>query len=128
PERNYAKVNGAPTVLLKLSLMEISRLRHKNRIFPFYMLNYSDQGELELAKKIENMICPMSDEEFFAFFIEKTDIWEKATLHQKDFIKNVYPPDEANHAAVSRALAKAFSKKYRYSDYTRNNTSKVVKR
>jgi hypothetical protein len=103
PERNYSKVNGAPAVLLCLSLMEASRLRHKMRIFPFSMLNYSNQEELDFANKIQNMICHMSDEEFCNFFIETTDIWEEATPYQKDFIKKVYLSDETNQFAVSRA-------------------------
>lgn len=114
PERNYTKVNGAPAVLLNLSIKEKNRLRHKHRIFPFSILNFSDQKELEVYNRIENMICPMSDEEFFTFFIDKTDTWKKASPQQKDFIKAVYPAHEANHYEVSRALAKAFSKKHRY--------------
>jgi hypothetical protein len=87
PERNYAKVRWAPTVLLGLSLAEINLLRRKRRIFPFFMLNLSDQEELEHAQRIQNLIRPISDEEFITFFIEKTDIWKKSTPHQKDFIK-----------------------------------------
>ena len=128
PERNYAKVNGAPTVLLNLSLAKISRLRHNHRIFPFIMLNYTEQEELDFAQKIENMTCPMSDEEFFSFFIEKTDIWEKASPRQKNLVKAIYPPYKVNHHEVSRALAKGFSKKYRFSNEAENNTSKIAKR
>jgi len=126
PERNYAKVNGAPAVLLNLSLTKINELRHKHRIFPFSMLDYSDQEEIDFAKKIENMICPMSDEEFFSFFIEKTDIWEMASQQQKNFIKTVYPPHEVNHYEVSRALAKGLSRKHLFSNVTQNNTKKIV--
>jgi len=128
PERNYAKVNEEPTVLLYLSLKAINNLRYKHRIFPFSMLNYSDQKELEVANKIQNMDLPMSDEEFFSFFIEKTDTWEKASQQQKDFIKKVYPTDKVNHYEVSRALAKAFSKKNRYSDANGNDSTKIAQR
>ena len=100
-------------MLLNLSLMEVDRLRRQQRLFPFYMLNRPDQEELALAKKIEKMISPMSDEEFITFFIDKTDIWENASTQQKDFIKQVYPAQEINHNEVSRALAKGFSKKNR---------------
>ena len=127
-EKNYAKVNESPAVLLNLSLMKISSLRIKHRIFPFSMLNYSDQTELEFAKKIENMIYPMSDREFYTFFIEKTNIWETASPQQKNIIKNIYPPYEANHNEVSRALAKGISKSYRDYDDTWNNSEKIVKR
>jgi len=92
PERNYTKVNGAPTVLLNLSLMKVDRLRYKQRLFPFYMLNHSHQEELDFTKRIEKMILPMSEKEFLNFFINKTDIWEKASSQQKHFIKEVYPP------------------------------------
>jgi hypothetical protein len=111
PERDFTKVNGAPSVLLNVPLEVYSKLRHKHRIFPFFMINYSDQEELETVKKIEKMIRPMSDEEFYTFFIGKTDTWERALPCQKEFIKRTYPAHEINHNEVSRALAKGFSKK-----------------
>ena len=123
-ERNYPKVNDAPAVLLNLSLGKINRLRHEERIFPFTMLNYPDQQEFEFANKIEKMIRPMTDEEFFAFFIENTNKWKEASSQQKDFIKEVYPASVANHYGVSRAFAKAFSKKNQYNDDNRNNPAK----
>jgi hypothetical protein len=128
PERNYAKVNGAPTVLLNVSFKRLNRLRHQKRVFPFYMLNYSDKEELNFFNKIENLICPMSDEEFFTFFIEKTDIWEKASLQQRNFIKKVYPPNEANHYGVSRELARTFSKNNTHPDDPGNDTLKIAQR
>ncbi len=126
PERNFAKVNGAPSVLLTVPLMVYSSLKHNHRIFPFFMINHSDQEEIETAKNIENMVRPMSDEEFYTFFIEKTDMWEKALPHQKDFIKRIYPAHETNHNEVSRALARGFSKKNRYFDDILNDTHKAV--
>jgi hypothetical protein len=105
PERNYGKVNCAPTVLLKLPLTEINALRHKCRVFPFFMLNFSEQEELEFATTIQNMTRPVSQEEFITLFIEKTDGWEKASPHQKDFIKNMYLHDENDHNAVSSAIS-----------------------
>ena len=128
PDRKYGKVNGAPTVLLKISLEALSRLRRTHRAFPFNMMNFSDQKELELAKKIENMVHPMSDEEFYTFFLEKTDTWERALPQQKDFIKRVYPAHEINHQEVSRALARGFSKKNRSSDDTQDNTAELIQR
>ena len=121
PERNYAKVNGAPTVLLKLSLEEINRLRRTHRIFPFNMIHFSDLREVELANKISNMVRPMSVEEFYSFFIEKTDKWERALPQKKDFIRNVYPADKINHHDVARALARGLSEKHRFSDNAQNN-------
>ena len=128
PERNYGKVNGAPTVLLNLSLMEVDRLRRQQRLFPFYMLNRPDQEELELAKKNKKMNSPMSDEEFFTFFIDKTNLWENASPQQKNFIKQVYPAHEVNHNEVSRAMAKGFSKKNRTTDTPPSNATKVAGR
>ncbi len=109
--RKYAKVNGAPTVLLNLPLELPEMLKEKRRIFPLHMLNYSDQKEMEITKEIEAMVTPLSEEEFYHFFIEKTDIWEKATPQQKSYIKKIYPPDQTDHFKVSRALAKGLSKK-----------------
>lgn len=128
PERSYAKVNGAPTVLLRLSLKQVQRLRQSRRIFPFNIIEISDQRDLEVAKKIENRIQPMTVEEFYTFFIEKTDTWEKALSQQKEFIKNIYPADNINHNEIARLLAKDFSKKQHLSDDTRINTAKVVQR
>jgi hypothetical protein len=120
PVRSYAKVNGKPTVLLNLPLDLPEMLQNKRRIFPLYLLNYSDQEEFDIAERIQNMHKPISDEEFYTFFIEKTDIWAKASPLQKEFIKKVYPLNKANHYEISRALARAFSKKNQSSDVTRN--------
>jgi hypothetical protein len=111
PVRNYAKVNGKPTILLNLPLSLPENLRVKRRIFPLHMLKYPEWKELEVAKKIEEMISPISDEEFYTFFIEKTDCWEKASDQQREYIKRTYPPNGTNHFAVSRALASEFSKR-----------------
>jgi hypothetical protein len=112
PVRKYAKVNDAPTILLNLPLQLPGILKDKQRIFPLYLLNYSKRKELEVANKIKSMLYPMSDEEFYTFFIEKTDTWEKASAEQKDYIKKVYPADQADHFSISRALARAVSKKH----------------
>ena len=109
--RKYAKVNGAPTVLLNLPLMLPVKLRDKQRIFPLAMLKYSARQELEVIQKIETMLRPLSDEEFFYFFIDKTNTWEKATIIQKDYIKKIYPSHRVDHFKVSRAMAKGFSQK-----------------
>jgi len=128
PERNYAKVNGAPTVLLKLSLQEVIRLRQTHRIFPFNIMPFSDQRDLELAKKIENQVQPMSVEEFYTFFIELTDTWEKSLPQHKEFIKSIYPASNIDHNEVARLLAREFSKKHNFSEDTQRNTAKIVQR
>jgi hypothetical protein len=77
------------------------------------MLNYSYQKEIEVTKKIEAMLTPISEEEFYYFFIEKTNTWEKATSQQKEYIKTIYTAHQTDHFKVSRALARGFSKKIR---------------
>ena len=124
--RSYSKVNGIPTVLLNLPLKLPDMLRGKQRVFPRPMLNYSEREELDIAERIQDMHRPMSDEEFYTFFIEKTGVWAKASPQQKEFIKKVYPADKVNHNEVSRALARAFSKKNRSSDVIRKNSAKIA--
>lgn len=126
PEKNYARVNGAPAVLLNLSLKLPGILKSKQRIFPLYMLNYSESEELDIAERFLDMHCPMSDEEFYTFFIEKTDVWATASPTQKEFIKKVYPADTVNHTEVSRVLARALSKKNRSSDVAQQNSAKIA--
>jgi hypothetical protein len=128
PERSYAKVNGAPSVLLNVPLIEYSRQENRQRNFISYMINNSELDELDLARKIEIMHAPISDEEFYTFFIEKTEIWEKCSQKQKDFIRNAYPSHAINHYAVSRALAKGFSRKNHHSDDTPRLTTRVAQR
>ena len=88
--RNYAKVNGAPTVLLNLPLLLPDVEKEKRRIFPLSLLNYSDQKELEVIQKLEAMLIPLSEEEFHYFFMEKTDVWKNAIPEQKDYLKKIY--------------------------------------
>ena len=126
PERSFAKVNGAPSVLLNVPLKIYSSLKHEQRIFPFFMINHSDQEEKKVADTIENMIRPLSDKEFYTFFIEKTDTWERAFPHQKDFIKKAYPFHNTNHNEVSRALASGFSDKSLDTDQKLNECKKAV--
>jgi len=126
PERSFAKVNGAPSILLKIPIVKYSRLKPTQRVFPFFMMNFSEQEELEIAKKFETMVRPMSNEEFYTFFIDKTDTWEQALPHQKEFVKKAYQAYEINHYEVSRALARGFSKKHRPSDAELEDTSKAM--
>ena len=121
--RKYEKVNGAPTVLLNLPLKLPQILKENRRIFPLYMLNYSYPEEIEVAKEIEAMLSPISDEEFYYFFIEKTDTWENATQQQKEYIKKLYPAHQTDHFKVSRALAQGFSRKIQN---TQNKNEKSI--
>jgi hypothetical protein len=90
------------------------------------MINNSELDELDLARKIEIMHAPISDEEFYTFFIEKTDIWVKCSQQQKDFIKKIYPTCDANHYEISRALAKGFSKKNSYYEDMENDAKSAI--
>jgi hypothetical protein len=115
--RKCPRTNGIPAVLLNLPLSLTRKLRRKKRIFPFSMINYSEQEEIKLARKFKRMLLPMSDIEFYTFFIEKTDLWYKASDEQKDYIKKLYPADQTNHSSISRALAKTISNKYENRKY-----------
>jgi len=128
PEKNYAKVNGAPAVLLNLSLKLPSILKHKQRIFPLYMLDYSEREELDIAKRIQDLHRPVSDEEFYTFFIEKTNVWEMANMAQKEYLKAIYDGRGTDHFSISRALAKGISKKFQddESEY-QNPEAKTIK-
>jgi hypothetical protein len=106
------RTDGVPAVLLNLPISLTRKLKRNKRLFPFSMINYSEQEEVELARKLERMILPMSDIEFYTFFIEKTDLWYKASDIQKDYIKKLYPADLTDHSSISRALAKTVSNKY----------------
>ena len=106
------RANGVPAVLLNVPLSLLENLRKKKRVFPFSMFQFSEQDEIKLARKLKSMLLPMSDLEFYTFFIEKTDLWEKASDEQKDYIKKLYPANHTDHFSISRALAKTVSKKY----------------
>ena len=122
PEKNYAKVNGAPAVLLNLSLKLPSILKHTQRIFPLYMLDYSEREELDIAERMQDMRCTMSDEEFYTFFIEKTNVWEMANSAQKEYLKAIYDGRGTDHFSISRALAKGISRKLQANEIVYQNS------
>ena len=105
------RANGVPAVLLNVPLALLENSRKKKRVFPFAMFQYSEQDEIKLARKLKRMLLPMSDLEFYSFFMEKTDLWEKADDEQKDYIKKLYPANQTDHFGISRALAKTVSEK-----------------
>jgi hypothetical protein len=90
PVRNYEKVNGEPTVLLHLPLKLPDKLRQSSRIFPLSLFNYSKSQEQTIASMIDLMTTPMTRQEFNSFFIEKTDICNKASFEQREFIQSIY--------------------------------------
>ena len=119
------RANGTDAVLLYLPLSLPNNLRNQRRIFPLNLFNYTEQEEISIATRLEQMLLPISDEEFYSFFIEKTEVWEKATAEQKKYIKQIYPPDKVNHFEVLRALAKGFAKRNKDSDDTRIKSLKI---
>lgn len=90
PIRNYEKVNGEPTVLLHLPLRLPDELRQSRRIFPLSLFSYSKPQEQAIASIIDLMANPMTRQEFKYFFIEKTDIWNKATFEQREFVQSIF--------------------------------------
>ena len=92
-QKKCLRANGVPAVLLNLPLSLLGNLRKKKRVFPFSIFHNSEQDEIKLARKLKRMHLPMSDLEFYTFFIEKTDLWEKASDEQKDYIKKLVSAD-----------------------------------
>ncbi len=125
PLKKCARVNGAPAVLLNLQLSLPDKLKEKQRIFPLSLFGYSDQKEQEIARKLKQMVLPMSDVEFYTFFIEKTDVWEKATSGQKKYLKDISDVHEVDHFSISRALARAVSNNSQNQNDSRHNNLKV---
>ena len=126
--RNYSKVNGIPTVLLNLPLQLPDMSDDKQRLFPLNILKYSKRQELDIAEKIQSMHWPMSDEEFYTFFIEKTNTWEMATAAQKKYLKKISDGRETDHFSISRALAKGIAKKLQANETVyQNSEAKAVK-
>jgi len=125
PLKQYSRVNGAPAVLLNLPLSLPRKLKEKQRLFPLSLFRYSDQKEEGIARKLKQMVLPMSDVEFYTFFIEKTDVWENATPGQKKYLKEISDVHEVDHFSISRALARAVSKKYQNQNDSKNNKLKI---
>jgi hypothetical protein len=125
--RNYSKVNGKPTILLNLPLSLPENLRVKRRIFPLHMLKYPECKELEIAKRIEDMVSPMSAEEFYTFLIDKSDGWKNASSEQKAHIKKLYVDEQIDHFRISRMLAKGVSKFNMAQDKIGENLSAIPK-
>jgi hypothetical protein len=126
-EKKCPRVNGTTGVLLNLPLFLPARLKEKKRIFPLYIFNHSDQQEMEIAKKLESMILPMSDEEFYTFFIDKTDAWAKASPEQKKYLKNLSATHDIDHFNISRFLAQGISKKLQKYESYQNSRIKMIK-
>jgi hypothetical protein len=127
-EKKCERANGISTVLLQLPLSLPSEVRNKTRIFPLHILNYPAYKEIRIANKLKEAIAPMSDEEFFIFFMEKTNLWGNATPEQKKYIKSLYPVGNVDHNMVSRLLAKSYSKLKEISkDHPSYKKSKTIK-
>jgi hypothetical protein len=119
------RANGVPAVLMNVPLSLLDIERKQKRVFPFTMFQYSEQEEIELTGKLKKMLLPMSDLEFYTFFMDKTDLWEKTSDEQKEYIKKLYPSDQTDHFRISRALAKTVSKKLQNQNINQTKESKV---
>jgi hypothetical protein len=108
--RQCPRTDGVPAVLLNLPISLARKLRTEKRVFPFSTHQYPEKEEIIQSEKLKKMLVPMSDVEFYTFFIENTDLWEKASDKQKAYIKKLYPIDQTDHFGISRALAKTVSK------------------
>lgn len=109
-ERKHPKVNGAPAVLLSLPLEILESLTEEQKKSSLYKLKLSESEEIRKTKRMKEMIRPISDEEFYTFFIEKTDVWESATSGQKKIFRKIFDANAIDHFSISRALAKGISK------------------
>lgn len=127
PLTKCTRVNGAPAVFLNLPLSLPGKLKEKQRIFPLTLFRYSDQKEEEIASKLKQMVLPMSDVEFYTFFIEKTDVWENATSEQKKYLKEISDVHAVDHFSISRVLARAVSKKYQNQNDSRDKNKLKVR-
>ena len=112
-KKKCPRANGVSAVLLNMRVSSLNNLRKRKRVFPFSMFQFSEQDEIKLARKLKSMLLPMSDLEFYTFFMEETDLWEKASDEKKNYIKKLYPANQIDHFIISRALAKTASKKYK---------------
>jgi len=126
-EKKCPRVNGTTGVLLNLPLFLPAKLKKKIRIFPLYLFNHSDQEEMEIARRLKSMISPMSDEEFYTFFVDKTDSWANASSAQKKYLKNIFVTHDIDHFGISRFLATGIPKKLQNYESNQNYEIKMKK-
>jgi hypothetical protein len=127
-ERNFSKVNGALAVLLNLRLGIPEALSEEQKEPTIYKLRFAETEEIRKAKKINEMLIPISDEEFYTFFIDKTDVFENATPDQKEYLNKLSDIHETDHFSISRALAKGISKKLSVTEKAqKDDETKMIK-
>jgi hypothetical protein len=95
PERCYGKVGGAPAVLLRLNLEipdravtrpDIKELRERTH----YRFFHTHEEERDILPRLGRTMEPMSEEEFYFFAMGETDIWNHASMEEKEFLSGYY--------------------------------------
>lgn len=94
-EKTYEKVGGAPARLLHLAL-EIptqavgdpaaDHLRKRT----LYRYFHTRDEERQILPELRAGLAPMSEEEFEYFAMDRTEIWERASDHERDCLSSLY--------------------------------------
>jgi len=95
PEHNYEKVGGAPAVLLRLNLEipdravaepHLEELRQRTH----YRFFHTSEQEEEILPDLAMQLNPMSEEEFYCFAMQETDLWDHAGPREKSYLSRYY--------------------------------------
>jgi hypothetical protein len=93
-ERSYEKVGGAPAVLLRVRLDTPDRVgepRARNlRQRTHYRFFHTTDEEWEIVPALRKTMEPMSEEEFCFFAMGETDVWNHASIRQKEYLAGFY--------------------------------------
>ena len=101
PEHTYEKLGGAPAVLLRLNLEIPDKLRIPDRAVAephmeelrqrtHYKFLHTTEQERKILLDLEMQLDPMSEEEFYCFAMEKTDLWDHAGPREKSYLSEYY--------------------------------------
>jgi hypothetical protein len=67
-----------------------------------YKFFYSEVEEPELIASLAAARCPMSEEEFAYFFVDKTNILSQATAAQRAYLNRCYPDGRVHTSHIAR--------------------------
>jgi hypothetical protein len=90
PVNNCSRAQGLPVVLLVLPFELPNTQRKVRRIFPLSMLNYSDTEEAAISSRVNELVTPMTEDEFCMFFSENSEVYSSASGEQKQILKKLY--------------------------------------
>ena len=90
PVKNCSRAQDLPVVLLVLTFNLPNMLRKVCRIFPLSILNYSDTEEAAISNRVNELVTPMSEDEFCKFFSENSEVYRSASGEQKQILKKLY--------------------------------------